>query len=173
METMTELFTRKDYLQLPEGFPAELIEGVLVKDPSPTYGHQDFVLVIVDALRTVVPRGLIRVGPVDAPINDINVYVPDVAVFRTPPPDDEGGTLVPRVVFEILSPRTARRDREVKRVRYLEAGVEEVWLVDRAAKTVELYRGQTVTKAAGDVAARSVAIPGFEIVPSAFFEEGS
>ena len=173
METMTELFTRKDYLQLPEGFPAQLIEGFLVKDPSPTYGHQGIVVELLAALLRLLPRSLVRPGPVDAPIDDVNVYVPDVAVFRTPPPDDEGGTLVPLVVFEILSPRTARRDREVKRVHYLEAGVEEVWLVDRAAKTVELYRGQTVTKAAGDVAARSIAIPGFEIVPSAFFEAQS
>ena len=36
---MTALFTRAQYDQLPEGFPAQLIEGDLVRDPAPTYGN--------------------------------------------------------------------------------------------------------------------------------------
>ena len=39
METMT-FFTRRDYEALPEGFPAQLVDGFLVREPSPSYGHQ-------------------------------------------------------------------------------------------------------------------------------------
>ncbi len=37
-------FTRDDYLRLPEGFPAELIQGQLVKEPAPTSDHQGLVV---------------------------------------------------------------------------------------------------------------------------------
>ena len=79
----------------------------------------------------------------------------------------------PTLAVEILSPSTARRDRDVKRRRYLEAGVEEVWLVDPAAKTVEVHRADCAMATDGEEAARSIAIPGFEIVPAAFFASGS
>jgi Uma2 family endonuclease len=171
--TVTELFTRRDYLQLPEGFPAQLVEGFLVKDPSPTYGHQWVVGEILVALYAALPRPLVRPGPVDVPIDEHNVYVPDVAVYAVRPPDAVGGTLVPRVVFEILSPSTASRDRDVKRRRYLDAGVEEVWLVDAAAKAFEVHRRDGSTTARGAEAAHSAAIPGFAPVPDAFFATGA
>ena len=40
MTTARTHFTREDYDRLPEGFPCELIEGELVKEPSPFYQHQ-------------------------------------------------------------------------------------------------------------------------------------
>ncbi len=44
----------------------------------------------------------------------------------------------PDLVVEVLSPSTARMDRVLKLNRYAEAGVREYWLVDPAARTVEL-----------------------------------
>ncbi len=44
----------------------------------------------------------------------------------------------------VLSPSTAARDRGIKRRLYLEAGVEEYWIVDVDARMVERWR-------AGDV----------------------
>ena len=38
--TETTRFDRADYMRLPEGFPAQLIGGFLVRDPSPVTGHQ-------------------------------------------------------------------------------------------------------------------------------------
>jgi hypothetical protein len=32
-------FTRADYDLLPEGFPAWLCQGELIRDETPTYGH--------------------------------------------------------------------------------------------------------------------------------------
>ena len=38
MRPVSTLFTRADYDRLPEGFPAQLIHGWLVRDPAPSYG---------------------------------------------------------------------------------------------------------------------------------------
>ena len=40
MDTLiTRFATRIDYDRLPEGFPAQLIDGHLVREAAPTYGH--------------------------------------------------------------------------------------------------------------------------------------
>ena len=46
----------------------------------------------------------------------------------------------PDLVIEILSPRTRSYDRNLKRKRYLESSVAEVWLVDVNARQVDLWR---------------------------------
>ena len=38
---METRFTLREWMALPEGFPAQLFDGQLVREPSPTYGHQD------------------------------------------------------------------------------------------------------------------------------------
>ena len=166
---MDALFTRADYLRLPEDFPAQLIEGFLVRDPSPLYGHQRLALEIRDALTKVVPKERILVAPVDAPIDDLNVYQPDVAVYCETPPDDEGGTLVPMVVFEVLSKSTERIDRKIKRPHYLKAGVLEVWLADRATQTLELHSCDGVRTATGTESLASAVLAGFALVPATLF----
>ncbi len=44
----------------------------------------------------------------------------------------------PDLVVEVLSSSTARMDRLLKLNRYAEAGVREYWLVDPAARTIEI-----------------------------------
>jgi Uma2 family endonuclease len=82
---------------------------------------------------------------------------------------DVGGTEVPAVVFEVLSPSSRRLDAGVKRKRYLAAGVEEVWLVDPESKGVEVHTRAGVDAAVGSDVVRSAAVPGFELVPDRLF----
>ena len=42
--------------------------------------------------------------------------------------------------MEVLSPSNRGFDRSLKRSRYLENGVAELWLVDPDAETVEVWR---------------------------------
>jgi Uma2 family endonuclease len=161
---MDALFTREDYLQLPEGFPAQLIRGSLVKEPSPTYGHQDLVARIWLALRTLAP-GRTVLAPYDVFLDDLNVFQPDVAVFADPLPQDDPCDAIPVLVVEVCSPASHARDVAVKRTEYLRAGVPEVWVVHRHSATIEVASGGEIRTYRGDEAARSDAVPGFALTP--------
>jgi Uma2 family endonuclease len=161
----TEKFTRRDYMQLPEGFPAELIEGEFVREPAPTRWHQNLVLEIATRLRTVAGPRRVLPAPTDVFVDEWSVLQPDVLVTA---PDDpvRPGTdpdATPLLVVEVLSPSTARRDRDFKTAIYLRAGVREVWLVDPDAGTVEVHTTAGVERVAGDGRASSAALPGFNL----------
>ncbi|MHC4858878.1 MAG: hypothetical protein ACYTDY_02170 [Planctomycetota bacterium] len=65
MTRETRRFTQADYARLPEGFPVELIDGQLVKEPSPTYGHQRILGQIHVELYRFVGAGRVVVSPID------------------------------------------------------------------------------------------------------------
>jgi Uma2 family endonuclease len=81
-----------------------------------------------------------------------------------------GGTEVPLLAFEVLSPGTARMTRAVKRRRYLEAGVAEVWLVDPSDRSIEVHAPGGVRRATGATPARSAALPAFDVSPGALLD---
>ena len=166
---MTILFTRRDYERLPEGTPVELHDGLLVKQPSPRYGHQRIQTKILAALFAVLEPERFAPGPVDVLVDEINVFVPDIVVHDTPPDDEAQYIGVPSVVFEVLSPSTRRRDREFKARRYLGLGVREVWLVDRHERTIEIIDLEGGRVAEADDTAKSAVIPGLRLVPSELF----
>ena len=167
MSTVSALFTRADYLRLPEGFPAELLEGCLVKEPAPTYGHQQVLNGVLARLVALVGVARALPAPVDVPIDEHNVFQPDIAVFRAPPPSGETGTVLPQVVFEVLSPGTRARDLRQKRGKYLEAGVEEVWILDPEDRTVALHTRAGAQTARGAEVLRSTVLTGFALGPDA------
>jgi Putative restriction endonuclease len=63
------------------------------------------------------------------------------SVPRSPLPGSSGVERCtrPYLAIELLSPTTAARDRNTKRRIYLEAGVEEYWIVDTDARVVERW----------------------------------
>jgi Uma2 family endonuclease len=170
MKVLRVPFTRADYLALPEGFPAQLIDGHLVREPAPLYDHQRLVMRLCLAVAKVVGPDRAVPSPVDVPIDDLNVYQPDVAVYREPLPWGVGGTEVPLIAFEVLSPSGARYDRGIKRRKYLETGVAEVWLVDPPGRSIEVHSAKgAVRRFAGSDPARSDALPDLEIAPATLF----
>ena len=172
MESMTTRFTRADYDLLPEGFPAQLVRGCLVKEASPSYGHGYLSTAILLRLVPWVPRGCLLHAPIDVGLDDFNVYQPDVVVLRAPPPrTDVHDVGVPLLAVEVLSRSTERRDRRVKCPRLLAAGVAEVWIVDPATRTVEVHDGAGPPRIArGTELLASRAVPGFDVVPKDLFE---
>lgn len=160
----TTKFTRADYMTLPEGYPAELLDGMLVKSPSPTWGHQQIVGDLHHTLRGLVGRDRVVMSPIDVFVDEFNVLQPDVLVTPAPLPRDAAEAGIPLLVIEVLSPSTAKRDREVKTAIYLGAGVEEVWIVDADARSVEIHTGGGVKVFTGSAAATSTAVPEFELV---------
>ena len=166
---MQQLFTRREYDLLPEGFPAQLIEGCLVKEPAPTYGHQRIEHRILARLAALVGPDLAIPSPTDVGIDDHNVYQPDIVVLRDFPPDHVRDVGIPLLAVEVLSPSTRRRDREVKTRHLLEAGVEEVWLVDPEAAALEVHRREGPEEARGDTPLESRSLPGFSLTPATLF----
>jgi len=170
MATMQDLFTRRDYEQLPTGFPAQLVAGALVREPAPSYGHQSVSMRLLRMLVPLVPDGLLLAAPVDVVVDELNVFQPDIVVLAAPPSNRERSDVgLPRLAIEVLSPRTAERDRDVKTRRLLEAGVEEVWLVDPVARTVERCGRGGRLGARGDEEIGSAVVAGFRVVPRELF----
>ena len=163
------LFTRADWDRLPEGFPAQLIEGELVKERAPSYGHQVYAMRVAAVLQRIVGLERAILAPLDVGLDDFNVFQPDVVVLRERPPLDARDVGIPLLVVEVLSASTAERDRGVKRRRLLAAGVEEVWLVDPASRSIECHDAAGRRAAAGALSLASRALDGFALVPDEVF----
>ncbi len=156
-------FTRADYDRIPEDLRVELIDGELLKMPSPTVDHQALAGFVYQTLARVLPLRRVFFGPIDFAIDDLNVLVPDVVAIETPAARGSKDLASALLVVEILSPSTAARDRAVKTDLYLEAGVREVWLVDARAKKVELRTKAGLQEFAAGRTAASAAVPGFRL----------
>jgi len=171
MKTMEALYTRADYNLLPEEFPAQLIEGQLVKEPAPLYGHQRSSARIRRRLVDLCGPDLVPDTPADVGIDDHNVFQPDILVLRKAPALDATDVGIPCLAVEILSPSTEKRDRQVKAVRMLEAGVSEVWLVDWRQGVIEVHTQMGQRRFTGREQAKSEAVEGLVLVPEDLFGE--
>ncbi|MFV1959696.1 MAG: Uma2 family endonuclease [Planctomycetota bacterium] len=171
MHPMQALFTVQDWKRLPEGFRAQLLDGCLLREAAPTYGHQDLVGKIYLHLVQTLGRPRVVLAPTDVVIDRLNVLQPDVCVLRAVPARQRHDVGIPRLAFEVLSPATRRVDRTVKALKWLSAGVEEVWLVDPQTRTITVrtIRGATVCRAAD--AACSEVLPAVRLVPRDLFAE--
>ena len=169
MQTMSAPFTRALYTRLPEGFPAQLVDGVLVRDPLPTGGHQALVGALLLATAPLVGLRRAFVAPIDVALDELNVLQPDLAIFDEPPPLDEHDLGLPAVVFEVLSPPNRRLDRTVKIRKYLAAGVREVWLVDPERETLEIHTLEDRRIHRRDRKARSTVVKDLVLVPAELF----
>lgn len=180
MAESAEKLSVGEYFDLEETLlPMELVYGHVVREPAmPTPAHQLISARLTALLyRHVEELGLGHVfSPLDVVLDmDAALVVqPDVVFVSRArlgivrdrvwgPPD---------LVVEILSPRTARRDRRVKVPWYRRYGVRECWLVDLQAKTVELHDLQSETPArlfAGAEPIRSYVLPRLGISPDEIF----
>jgi Uma2 family endonuclease len=141
--------TYADLQRVPDTKIAELIEGVLHTQPRPGSPHAQATSTLGEELGPPFKRG--KGGPggwiiLDEPEVHLggNVLVPDLAGWRreTMPelPEVAYFELRPDWVCEAISPSTGRHDRVRKMPLYAHAGVHHVWILDPAAKTLEVYR---------------------------------
>jgi Uma2 family endonuclease len=132
--------TYADVLALPEGITGEIIAGELHTQPRPAGPHA--VVATKLAGRLVVsfgdgedgPGGWVIVFEPELHLGD-DILVPDIAGWRASrlPMSERQGTyftVVPDWACEVLSPRNATRDREVKAPCYARHGVGHLWLVE-------------------------------------------
>ena len=137
-------FTVKDYMSTPEGTRYQLLDGEMVLAPSPTDKHQRLLANLYRAIYAFVDAGslgLVRIAPLDVVLSDHDVAQPDIMFVS-----NERSNVItaaniqgaPDLVVEILSPSTAEYDQGYKRGLYAQHGVNEYWLVDLVAETVEV-----------------------------------
>jgi Uma2 family endonuclease len=141
------LITRHDYEEMSAGPPYyQVIEGDLVRSPSPNIYHQAIAGRICSMLLRFLekkPLGEVFVAPLDVFLSEINVYQPDVVFIsnqRRSILTEHGLEGAPDLAVEVLSPGTARFDKGSKRKIYARTGVKELWLVDVEAKLIHVYQ---------------------------------
>ena len=120
----------------------ETIHGIPVMSPRPVINH------------TLVSRRIVRIfedhlqgkpcvpfpDNVDVHLTEEDTVVPDAFVVCDRSKIRWGAVYgAPDLAVEVLSPRTAKRDRTDKRELYERCGVREYWLADPAAKSIEQY----------------------------------
>lgn len=148
--------TYEDYLAVPEGVRAELLDGELFMSPQPNGRHVRVLSVLGAVVGTRFglsgqggardPGGWWVLGRPECHLAlDRRVVIPDLAGWRrermpSPPMDSHKFSVVPDWVCEVLSPSTAGYDTIIKMPKYLEAGVQWVWIVDPVGRRIDVYR---------------------------------
>lgn len=140
--------TYQDYLLLPEepGYRFEILEGILIKEPSPNVSHQrasrQLQRILEDYFWKVDPAGEVFDAPLDVTLRDINVVQPDLLYVSGEQDLIVKDTRVdgpPTLVVEVISPSSSRKDRLQKMRIYQKAGVRHYWLVNPMDKTLECF----------------------------------
>lgn len=136
-----------DYYQLPEYAETDLIQlidGEVIVSMPPIPKHQRIVREIL-VLFTLLARqkgGEALDSPIEIVLDPYNIFEPDVLYLK---PDsactvgEKRLTGAPDLVVEVLSPGTAKYDRQEKYAAYQRHGVGEYWIVDPVHETVEVW----------------------------------
>jgi Uma2 family endonuclease len=177
---LVKTYTLQEFWNLPE--PAdhsklELIKGVLYMTPSPDYPHTDAASNLAERLIAEVRRhgysGRVFVPRAAIWVDDDTYLEPDLMYLS----EELQATMDPRhwtradIVVEVISPSTALYDRRTKSDTYRVMSVRELWLVDPAARNVEVRSfesGKNALYAAGDML-RSEVLPRIEIPVAELF----
>lgn len=159
----------------------ELVAGVLVEKPM---GLKESLLaaflgtMLVNFVR---PRNLGIITGADGTLElmpDL-VRIPDVAFTkwdRLPGgkcPEDPIPLLAPNLAVEILSRSNTSAEMKAKRSEYFSAGVELVWEIDPADRTVTVYVSRKKAKVLrpGDILDGGKVLPGFTLAVADLFAE--
>ncbi|HEY4219295.1 MAG TPA: Uma2 family endonuclease [Gemmatimonadaceae bacterium] len=155
MTTLLKRWTLEEAHSLPDdGNKYELVRGELFVTPPPNEDHETIAARLSRVLDPYVaaqglgfvyhPRAVMRF--------DHSEVEPDLMVR---PPKKKGTkdwdeAPTPLLIVEVQSPSTRRRDNLQKRSLYLDAGVEEYWMVDPDRRTVTVVRAEESDQIASD-----------------------
>jgi len=139
---------------LEEGKRYEIMEGELFVSTQPHLEHQRIcrrLTVVLSNWADQSGRGEVFPAP-GVIFDDENAVAPDVvwvSAERLPFLEGDDGKLhdAPDLAIEVVSPGStnSRRDREVKLRLYSVRGVREYWIIDGAAKSVQVFRHMSGT----------------------------
>ena len=156
----------------------ELDEGELIEMTRPAYRHNRVLGRLFNRLTNYFDAN--QLG--EALISE-NLYAlspstrrsPDVAVIlgnrHEELKDAKVIHVIPDIAAEVLSPSETTTSIHRKLKQYFEAGVKEVWLINPADRTVEVWTGPTLPELAltGDESVTSALLPGFTLALTDLF----
>lgn len=146
-------YTYADYFRWKFEESVELIKGYIHKmSPAPAPKHQLVSGKLFLKFGNFLEKKSCQLfpAPFDVRLPDSQKQTDDELVYTVVQPDlciicdrdkidDKGCIGTPDLVIEILSPRTAKKDRTLKLTLYEENGVREYWIVDPSRKTIHLH----------------------------------
>ena len=164
-------------MDFPEGEDCiyELLNDTIVKRTSPSLAHQRVsrrLTYLLEKFLLENPVGEFFCAPTDVTFDETVGIVPDLSVISKARDfilfNDDYVAGTPDIIFEIISPGTARRDRTEKKALYERFAVGEYWLVDPVNQTIEIfffeanaYRLDQFLEMEGSAQSRK--LPGFEV----------
>lgn len=138
--------THENFAKLPanSGDKLQLIDGHLVREPSPTLQHQRvssrLLFILTAYFSAIDPQGEILPAPLDLFLNENSVVQPDILYLpsgrltENTPVDS-----LPELLVEVLSSASARNDRVKKLHLYQQAKIPHYWIVDPNSELIECY----------------------------------
>lgn len=123
-----------EYLSLrDDGGRYELINGVVLMSPSPSFGHQMLAGSVFESVAAFVRARRLGVVVYETDVRFASdlVYRPDIAMYAGKRAAGITGTpaIAPDFIVEVLSPGTEAMDLRTKRDDYERAGVREYWAI--------------------------------------------
>ena len=151
--TARKMATYEDLFNIPDNMTGQIIDGELIVTPRPSRKHVYTGSVLGAEVmppyqfgRGGGPGGWIILDEPEIKLGR-DIVVPDLAGWRKErfPTDEETNWIAvsPDWVCEVLSPSTIRVDKIRKMPLYGKHGVGYFWLVDPAARTLEVFRLET------------------------------
>jgi len=141
-------YTYQDYLKISEeiGYQYEVLEGDLIKEPSPNVVHQrvsrHLQRILEDYFVNIDPGGEVFDAPLDVTLSNITVVQPDLIYVSSSQKKIIKEKRIdgsPELLVEILSPYNPRKDRLQKMKIYQKEDVKHYWLVDPQVRTMECF----------------------------------
>ncbi len=140
-------YTENDYYNLPENVRAELIDGQIYFQATPSRIHQEMLSFLHVAIYQYIKSkaGLYKVYPAPFAVklwsDKTTIVEPDISVICNPDNlTDAGCTGAPDWIIEITSPSNSSHDYVRKLNLYAEAGVKEYWIVNPINQTIYVYQ---------------------------------
>lgn len=137
-------YTWRDFVEMDEDDPRELLDGQLVEIEVPTWTHERIVAALIAILTQWAwsrKAGQVLASGYRLRIDDRRGTMPDVQFYRrgnSPAAQEKGlerGR--PDLVIEVISPSSRSKDSVRKLYDYAAIGVPEYWLLDSEPRTLE------------------------------------
>lgn len=140
--------TYEDLYTLPENVTGEIVDGELFATPRPSSWHTHAASVLGIEVGPAYhlgrggPGGWVILHETEILLGE-NLLVPDLAGWKRErfpgAPKENWISVSPDWVCEVLSPRTARLDKVRKMPVCARHAVPHLWLVDPAARTLDVF----------------------------------